>query len=374
MVTKFLPLPDNSGGKQRSLAVARYLAGRTELVLCAYDDGTGDVAGLERLGIEVRSVPWNPNLAGTLRGVLATRSVSAGRFFSAALRSEVRRVAEHEPLGLLQVEYLQMAPLCAGVVATRRVLDLHNVESALVQTYAELRTPPSSLLYRAEAAALRALERKAVAQFDTLVVVSERERERLPATAPVVVCPNGRDPTGPLEPASTPTVAFVSTMGWAPNSDAARWLCREVWPEVLLRCPDARLLLVGRDPPPDVLAMASSSIEVTGTVPDVMPYLARARVAVAPLRAGGGTRLKILEALDAGRPVVSTRLAVDGLEDLVGQGVVVADEAPEMARALAELLADPGAAGELGYLGHRAVAAAHTWEESLASMVEVISG
>ena len=374
MVTKFLPLPDNSGGKQRSLAVARCLAERSELVLCAYDDGTGDVAGLEKLGIEVRSVPWRPNLAGAALGALATRSVSAGRFFSTALRSEIRRVSESGSLDLLQVEYLQMAPLCAGVVASRRVLDLHNVESALVQTYAELRTAPSSLLFHAEAVALRALERKAVAQFDTLLVVSERERERLPATASAVVCPNGRDPTGPLDPSSTPTVAFVSTMGWAPNSDAARWLCREVWPGVLQKCPDARLLLVGRDPPPDVRAMASSSIEVTGTVPDVMPYLARARVAVAPLRAGGGTRLKILEALDAGRPVVATRLAVDGLEDLVGQGVVVADEAPEMARALAELLGDPEGAGELGYVGHRAVAAAHTWEESLASMVEVISG
>jgi glycosyltransferase involved in cell wall biosynthesis len=266
-----------------------------------------------------------------------------------------------------------MAPLCTRVSASRRVLDMHNVESVLMQSYAGLRPEPWSLLLRAEAAALRALERKVIQQFDTVVVVSERERHRLPVTGSVVVCPNGRDPTGPLSPASTPTVIFVSTMGWAPNFDAARWLCREVWPEVVRRCPQAHLLLVGRDPPPALRAMASSSIEVTGTVPDVMPYLARARVAVAPLRAGGGTRLKILEALDAGRPVVSTSVAVDGLEDLVGRGVVVADEAPEMALALADLLEDPDTAGDLGYLGHRAVVTAHTWEDSLASLVEVIS-
>ena len=97
-------------------------------------------------------------------------------------------------------------------------------------------------------------------------------------------------------------------------------------------CRGARLLLVGKDPAPAVSALADGSIEVTGTVADVNPYIARSRVVVAPLRAGGGTRLKIMEALDVGRPVVATALGCEGMEDLVGQGVVVADTATGVGR------------------------------------------
>ncbi len=139
LVTKFVPFPDNDGGKQRVLAVARRLAQRADLVLCAYDDGTADIAGLEHLGIDVRSVPWRPTAGRSVLGALATRSLSAGRFFSSELRAEVRAAAAEGPLDLLQIEYMQMAPLGRDVTAARRVLDLHNVESALMRSYARTR-------------------------------------------------------------------------------------------------------------------------------------------------------------------------------------------------------------------------------------------
>jgi glycosyltransferase involved in cell wall biosynthesis len=376
MVTKFVPLPDNDGGKQRALAVATRLAHHADVVLCAYDDGDGDVAGLKRLGIDVRSVPWRPTAARAAGGFLRTRSVSAGRFYSAELVDEVRRAASEGHVDLLQVEYLQMVPAARSVDATRRVLDLHNVESALVRSYARVRTGPAAALAHAEAVALGAMERALIPTFDTVVVVSEKERHRLPGGAGhVLVCPNGRDPdpSGPPPPAPTPTAAFVATMGWAPNVDAALWFGAEVWPEVSRRSPDARLLLVGRDPAPAVQALASASVEVSGTVSDVRPYLARARVAVAPLRSGGGTRLKILEALDAGRPVVATSVAVDGLEDLIGEGVVVADDSRSMIEALSRLLDDPDRAAALGRAGHDAVAARHTWDVALAPLLESVT-
>jgi glycosyltransferase involved in cell wall biosynthesis len=210
-------------------------------------------------------------------------------------------------------------------------------------------------------------------------VVSARARAPLPVkakakAASVLVCPNGRDPDpdGPLAPSDTPTAAFVATLGWAPNVDAAVWFGAEVWPAVCRRLPAARLLLVGRDPAPSVQALASESVEVSGTVADIRPYLAQARVAVAPLRSGGGTRLKILEALDAGRPVVATSIAVDGLEDLVGEGVVLADDAPAMADALCALLDDPARATALGRAGHDAVAARHSWDAALAPLLAAV--
>jgi glycosyltransferase involved in cell wall biosynthesis len=373
MVTKFVPIPADAGGKQRSLAILRRLAERSDVVLCAYDDGSADLAAVEKIGVDVRSVPWRPGTTAVARGLVRTRSASAARFWSGRLAAEVRRAAAGGPLDLLQIEYLHMAPFGNGVAARTRVLDLPDVQSSLAASYARARRPPLSTALHLEAAALRSLERRALVRFDTVVVVSEHERQRLPATVgSVMVCPNGIDMPEPLPPAQTPTVSFVATMGWAPNTDAALWLGREIWPAVLAGVPGARLLLVGRDPTPAVRALASAAIEVSGTVDDVRPYLAQTAVAVAPLRSGGGTRLKILEALGGGRPVVATSAGVDGLEDLVGRGVVVADDAAGIARALVDLLKAPQKAADMGKEGHDAVAADHSWDGALAPLLEAV--
>ena len=373
MITKFLPLPDNNGGHQRSLAIARRLAELGELVLCGYDDGTADRSGLGDLGIDVRAVPWRTAPHRLPRQVVAARSISAGRFWSAEMVKTVRGAADEKGIDLLQVEYQQMVPLVLGLPAQMSILDLHNVESALVDSYAAARRGPSALFFRAEAAALRRMERRTIGAYDHVVVVSEQERARLcPGARSVLVCPNGREPSEVLPDAPDPVVAFVATMGWAPNVDAAVWLVREIWPRVLQRVPQSRLLLVGKDPAPAVRALTTESVEVTGTVADVRPYLARSRVVVAPLRAGGGTRLKIMEALDVGRPVVATSLGCEGMEDLVGRGVVVADTAEAQAAAIADLLLDPAGAGVLGRTGHDAVKAAHSWDVALAPLLEAV--
>lgn len=373
MVTKFLPLPDDNGGRQRSLAIARRLAERGDLVLCAYDDGSADCGGLADLGIDVRAVPWQITPRQVARGVATARSVSAGRFWSAAMVKAVRGAADEKEIDLLQVEYQQMVPLVRKVPAKMSILDLHNVESALVSSYARARGGPAGALLHAEAAALRRMERQTIGAFDHVVVVSERERARLGSHArSVLVCPNGREPSAVLPDASEATVAFVASMGWAPNVDAALWLGREIWPEVVAHVPQARLLLVGKDPAPAVRALAGERVEVTGTVADVRPFLARARVVVAPLRAGGGTRLKIMEALDVGRPVVATSLGCEGMEDLVGQGVLVADTAVDLAEAIAGLLLDRSRARALGRAGHEAVVDRHTWDAALASLLEAV--
>jgi glycosyltransferase involved in cell wall biosynthesis len=232
-----------------------------------------------------------------------------------------------------------------------------------------------------EAAALRAIEGRALRTFDTVVVVSEHERDRLPAgartsghgpgpaggpgpVADVLVCPNGIDMPGPLPAATTPTVAFVATMGWAPNTDAALWLGREIWPRVRPRS-RGPAAAGGAGPHAGGPGPGLGTIEVSGTVDDVRPYLAQTAVAVAPLRSGGGTRLKLLEALGVGRPVVSTSIGVDGLEDLVGRGVVVADDTAGVAGALVELLKHPATAADMGRVGHDAVAADHSWDGAL---------
>jgi glycosyltransferase involved in cell wall biosynthesis len=152
--------------------------------------------------------------------------------------------------------------------------------------------------------------------------------------------------------------------------EAATWFTREVWPSVVGAMPEARLQLVGREPAPEVQALAGPTVQVTGTVPDLDPWYARTRVCVAPLLAGGGSRLKILEALAAGRPLVATTIGAEGLEDLVGRGVLVEDDPTAMARAVVDLLGDADRATELGLAGADAVRADHSWSAAVRPLLD----
>ena len=374
MVTKFVPLPANSGGKQRSLALLTRLAQRGPTVLCGFDDGTADLDGLAELDVEVRAVPWSPSPARVARGLTRTRSASAARFASAALAQEVRAAAR-TPVDLLQIEYTQLAPYARGVLARTRVIDLHNVESAAMRSLAAIHSAPAGLLLSLEAAALRTIERRALTEFDALVVVSDEERKRVGAgPARLLVCPNGWDVEAPLPFGDELTAVFVALLGWGPNADAAVWLGNEVWPAVRARLPTASLLLVGREPSAKVRALAGNGLEVTGSVPDVSPYLSRARVATAPLRAGGGSRLKVLEALAAGRPVVATSIGAEGLLDLAGRGLMLADSTAAFADALVSLLEDRALAERLGREGHEAVRDAYSWDTTLRPLLDFVDG
>ena len=375
MVTKFVPSPANSGGKLRSLAIARRLAKVSdEMVLCCFSDATGDADALRELGIDVRTVPWQPDLQHVVRGIARTHTGSAGRFWDKGLAALVHEATREKPTDLLQVEYSQLASYLSVGSARRKVLDFHNIESSLATSFAKSSKTLKGRLAYVEAPLLRRRERLGAEQADLVTVVSTKDAERMPGhPRELLVCPNGWEPTEQLPPSDEPTAVFVALMGWKPNIDAAVWLGRDVWPLVRARMPEARLLLVGREPSAEVRALASDDIEVTGTVPDVRPYLARARVALAPLRSGGGTRLKVLEALDAGRPIVSTTIGIEGLEDLVGDGALVADDAQGFADRVVELLSDPERAAKAGDVGHETVAERYAWDRVLAPWLERIA-
>jgi glycosyltransferase involved in cell wall biosynthesis len=273
------------------------------------------------------------------------------------------------------VEYAQLAPYAKGIEARTRVLDLHNVESALVRSMAALRPAPIRLALELEATRLRRLEESALRSFDAVAVVSDTDRARLGSAqeAKILICPNGWDAAELIPVGEEKIVAFVGLLGWGPNADAAVWLAKEVWPAVHSRVPGAKLLLVGRDPSAQVLDLRSESIDVTGSVPDVRPYLARARVTTAPLRAAGGSRLKILEALASGRPVVATSTGAEGLTDLIGSGIVVADSAAATSDAVVALLENRERAEALGKAGHEAVRDRYSWDTTLRPLLDFVA-
>jgi glycosyltransferase involved in cell wall biosynthesis len=371
-VTQYVPFPADFGAKKRALAILERLAREGSTTVVAFDDGTADAAALAQRGVTVKAIPEPPGRLTRLIGAVRTGSVYAGRSWSPAFRELVQACAGRD-LDLLLIESIQMAPYASGAEARLRLLDMQNVESALALGHGATQGPLRRPAYRLESLALRRWEKRVGRTFDAVSVVSERDRDRLPAgPSPVLVCPNGWDTMPLLPPSEEPVAAFVALLSWAPNVEAVRWLGTEVWPRVRAAVPDARLLLVGRDPAASVRAFAGDGVEVSGTVVDVRPWLARSLVGLAPLRSGGGSRLKILESLDAGRPVVATSIGAEGLEDLVGKGVVVADEAEPFAAEIVALLDDPAGARALGQQGHRAVEARFGWDLTLAPLFDWI--
>lgn len=362
VVAKFVPWPPNSGDKRRTLGIVRALRRQGQVTLCAFEGPNEDSGPLRDEGIDVRSVPMHRSATTMLGGLARGRSITAARFWDPHLAATVAAAAV-EGTDALVVEHVQLLPYARRAPSATRVVDMHNVESSLAARIAASSTGPRRWAWAAEARALRALERRA-GTADVLAVVSDVDRQALAGILDhprVVVVPNAWDEPHPLPPAPDPVVSFVALLSWGPNVDAAVWFCREVWPRVTAALPAARLQLVGRDPAEAVRALAGPTVQVTGTVPDLVPWYARTRVAVAPLLAGGGSRLKILEALAAARPVVATTIGAEGLEDLVGRGVVVADDPAAMATALVELLADTEGSATLGRAGAGAVAADHSW-------------
>jgi glycosyltransferase involved in cell wall biosynthesis len=199
-------------------------------------------------------------------------------------------------------------------------------------------------------------------RVDAAVVFTERDREALEPLAggtPIEVIPFGiRLPLRAADPVGVdpPRVLFVGSFTHPPNTDAALWLARELFPPVRSEHPDARLVLVGADPPPELVALGGEAIEVTGAVPDVAPYIGEAAVVVAPVRSGGGMRVKVLEALAAGKAIVATPLAAEGLAITAGTHLEIATDAVGFRRELSRLLGDRGARRGLG-------TSARTWGE-----------
>jgi len=226
---------------------------------------------------------------------------------------------------------------------------------------------------RLETAVWERYERQVINQVDAVVALTESDRQALAPLADGV--PLERIPLGitipekPLDPcgAPAPTVLFVGNFSHPPNVDAALWMIRSIFPLVHRARPDARLIVVGPDPYGQIMSLACRTVTVTGAVGSVFPFLNEATVVVAPLRRGGGMRVKVMEALAAGKAVVATRLATAGLEIADGQHLLLADRSEEFAAVIAQLLDDPVARQRLGQSARTWAAANLNWDRSIAA-------
>jgi glycosyltransferase involved in cell wall biosynthesis len=208
--------------------------------------------------------------------------------------------------------------------------------------------PWRKLSYSIEAAKMARYEKRTLARFQRVIAVSQRDRDEMLKMDPhsrITVVPTGVDTeqyrVAPSSAGDRAIVVFTGSMDWEPNIDAVEYFCREIWPTVLRDFPDARFQIVGRNPHARVQRLKSASVEITGKVASINDYLAGATVVVVPLRIGGGTRLKIFEAMAMGKAVVSTSVGAEGLDVTPGRDLLIADSPKSFAANILDLWHHP---------------------------------
>ena len=351
-------LPVRNGGNIRSYHILRQLASRHEVTLFSYFPGAPDAEYEAELRREF------PEAIGLCTGKQDLTGLRRDVDYLLHLSSQtpyvVRRVASLQVQEMLKA-WFQQGRFDAAVcdfphpavnfpksLTIPSVLFQHNVEAEIWRRHAATELNPiKKRLYGVEFNKMLRYEQQTVRQFHHVIAVSENDRDLMSTwveKSRISVVPTGVDLQQYQPEASPravgPLVMFVGAMDWEPNADAVEYFCQKIWPSILAQVPSARFRIVGRNPIRRVQRLASDSVEVTGSVPSVLDHLREAAVVVVPLRVGGGTRLKIYEAMAAGKAVVSTSIGAEGLDVHHGTDVMLADDPGTFAEATIMLLRD----------------------------------
>src|SRR5688500_13044172 len=371
--------PLNTGGRLRTFHTVAELSQRHQVTLLTThapaDDGNALAAQLPACA-QVISLPHAPTKVGSAAFLLATaRSwlsplpLDVWRWRIPAVRQQVERLLATGYFDLCVADFLVAAPNLPMGGRVPVVLFEHNVEYMIWKRLAQAPGPVwRRALLEVEWRKMRRYEATACTQASLTLAVSEADRDLLAATAPaarVAAVETGVDlqyfaPNGGHEKPAT--IVFTGSLDWYPNEDAVLHFVDEILPHVRAEVPAARFVVVGRKPSAKLrqAAEAAGAI-VTGTVDDVRPYLADAAVCVVPLRIGGGTRLKIFEALAMAKPVVSTTIGAEGLPVVSGEHLVLADGADDFAHAVVALLRDSERRRRLAEAGRALVHERFSW-------------
>lgn len=368
-LTQVLPHPADSGAKVRSRLMIEALARDHEVTLLSFvrGDQSRDADALREICRDVLTVPIPRNRAADV-GYLALALLTGKPFTIArddrrAMRTLIERVTAERRFDAVHADQINMAQYASRVPGALRVLDAHNALWVLYQRLHEIL--PAGLRSFAlghEWRSMRSYESSIVHEFDAVITVSEVDRDALVAPEDresVSVIPIAVDATAyaVADGSAASRILHIGTMYWPPNVDAVRWFATEVLPLVRRRLPAVGFDVVGTRPPREITRLAENDalIDVPGFVEDLEPWTERAGVFVVPLRAGSGMRVKILEAMARGLPVVTTRIGCEGIEVEHGREVLIADEPTDFANATVRVLEDRRLAAQLAENGRRLV-------------------
>lgn len=399
--------PLDTGAKLRNYHLARVLAERADITLLAFSENDEQKAEssnshpqhfYQRMILVRRDQGYT--FSKIVRGAVGSTPLPVLNYTTNAMKQQLARILDKDDFDIVQIESIHLAAYLPIIRAAKNrplvICDWHNVESELMWRYSERET---NLLRRAYAQKtsrqMSRLERRALDEFDAHIVVSRRDGERLLEQNPdarLFVIENGVDTSSYMDaqleeahaawlarPDNSPTnssmprnessserakrrIAFVGSMDYHANVDGVVNFAEEIWPLLRQQMPDLIFTIVGRDPAPEVLELAAmQGIEVTGTVADVRPYYYEMLAAIIPLRVGGGSRLKILEAMAAGVPVISTTLGAEGLDVEDGRNIIIAETGDEFCRAVTSIAQDDEQRRKLIEAGRALVHERYDW-------------
>lgn len=387
-LTQVLPYPLDSGPKIRAYYVLRWLAesGR-EVTLASFvrPDNTSDqVSHLKSLCREVHVVQMHRSRVKDAyflaHSLIAGHSFIVTRDTAAAMQSLVAHLSSTQQFDVVHADQLWMAQYALRCNDVKRVLDQHNAVYLIPQRLAQYETNPlKRLLLEREWRSLLRHETQVCQRFDEVVTVTNEDMnlflehlgnstdETSQSSRRFTVIPICLDPTErPLvtRHPEAKRILILGTMFWPPNAEGALWFGREALPLIVRECPEAVLTIIGKNPPPAVRKMAEASsgkIEITGYVENLTAYLEQGAVFAVPLRAGGGMRVKILDAWAWGLPIVSTTVGAEGIDARDGENILIADSVAAFARATINVIKDPALANRLRNNGRQWVEHRYNW-------------
>lgn len=377
-VTPYLPAPPDFGGARRVYELIRQAGQRHDTVTLSLAAPDDDPRAAEyELGrvVPIRSTstarmpPDRQKRLLQLRSLVSTDSFQRRFYYNADLQRAIDRIISTEQIDIVQFEFSQMG-VYSVPYGVPTVLDIHNIEHHVLRQIARSSSGTRRLFNELEYRKFQREEQRYWQQATHCLTTSKVDADRVRQTTnnPVTVIPNGVDlsqfPLTPLASTDTLNLVFTGAMRYLPNAEGARFFIEDVLPLVRQRFPEARVSIVGADPPPELSALRQRpGVEITGTVDDIRPWIAGAGAVVVPLLSGGGTRLKILEAFASGRPVVSTTIGAAGLEIEHDRHLLLADTAAGFASALERLATEPGLRERLAEAAYALVRDRYQWTE-----------
>ena len=384
-----LPFPPNKGDKVRSYHLLKHLAARHKVFLGTFVDDPDDekhVATVRAMCADLFVSRLNPRMARlrSLRGLIDGRPLSLAYYADRAMSDWVAKITGAQHIDATMAFSSAMGQYVSADSASPSgplLVDFVDVDSAKWTQYAAKHRWPLSWVYRREGERLLSYDRQLAARARRSFFVTDNEAALFKRLAPecvdaVEAMSNGVDAQyfSPDAARSSPfavdelPLVFTGAMDYWPNIDAVTWFVSDVLPELCRVAPKLRFYVVGRNPPPAVQALAASGVMVTGTVPDVRPYLQHAAVVVAPMRVARGVQNKILEAMAMGRPVVAASDCVSAIAAIDGKELIAAANASDYVRAILMLLQQPESALRIGAAGRQCVEQRFSWDAHLAGL------
>jgi len=382
------PYPIRSGHSQRTFNLIKYAAQNHSIFLLAFlekDEDLENVSAMREICADVypfyipdEQSKWRFALS-LIRNLFSPLPYTAQKYDSDEMRCKIRELLEERKFDILHCDTPDFAQYIDEVRNIPKVVVNHNVESKLMYRRCLYAKNMLERMYLyLQSLKMRRYEKRICGRFDSCVVVSETDKDDLQRISPgakISIVPNGVDIEyfRPMHEKPTEnSLIFVGGMSWFPNLDGALWFCEEIWPSIKGEIPGARITFIGPDPSSKILEMAETdNIEAPGFVDDIRSYAAKAAVYVVPLRIGGGTRLKILDAMAMGKAVVSTSIGCEGLDVTPEENIIVADSAEEFARRTVELLRNPDLTERLGIAGRKLAEEKYDWNMIGVKMEEV---